>query len=192
MAATKEAVSKKRRDADFRTGQKKMLTILVKQVLTNTQATRLFLSILCEVFIIKTDSMESTEMKKQTVAFQDLVEQRSGQPRGPPNQYAFAGLMKALVERGDGLGQYSAPMLELKEEFDKGSIEERARIVKHCQLEKVYKPEQKKLVLGVQHMQVPNLMAAIQMTGAEIKIGKGLMGYMERDLQEWLEALEAA
>ena len=191
-AAKKDAISRKRRDADFRSGQKKMLSMLVKQVLANTQATRVFFSILCEVFLIKTDSEESMEMRKQTIAFQGLVEQLSGQQLGPPNLYAFAGLMKALVARGDGLGQYSAPMLELKEEFDKGNVEERAMIVKHCQLEKVYKPDQKKLVLCVQHMQVANLMAAIKLTGAEIKIGKGPMGYMERDLQEWLEALEAA
>ena len=169
-----------------------MLTILVKQVLATCQSTGVFRSILCEVFLVKADSPESVEMRKQTVAFQQKVEAKQGQSLGPPNQFACAGLLKALEARGDGLGQYSVPIKEMKEEFDASSIEERAAIVKHCQLEKVYKADHKKLVLCVQHLQVQSLMGAIKLTGAELKIGKGPMGYKERDLQEWLEALEAA
>ena len=51
------------------------------------------------------DSMESKETRLQTVAYQRAVEDNANEKKGPPNQFAFAGLLQALKSRGDGLGQ---------------------------------------------------------------------------------------
>ena len=68
---TKEAVLAKRKQADFWPGQKKMLTMLVKQVLQNTQATRELQAVIYDVMTVKADLNEIVEMKRRIVAYSE-------------------------------------------------------------------------------------------------------------------------
>ena len=77
-------------------------------------------------------------------------------------------------------------------EYEAATIDARGQIVRHCQLEKVFRQDQRKLTICLHHTQAWAVLSALRAAGATAKIGKGPMGYMERDLQEWLEAMEAA
>ena len=79
----KEAVSKKKREADFRTGQRKFLQIVVKQLLQTTQITRDLQGIITEVLILEAEAEECKNMRLQTVAYS------RDQPKGPPHIYIY-------------------------------------------------------------------------------------------------------
>ena len=64
----KDSVKKKQRDCDFRSGQKKMLILMVKQILRSAQHNRDTSGILLEVMIMKKDDSALKQAKMQTVA----------------------------------------------------------------------------------------------------------------------------
>ena len=146
-------------------------------------------AVMMHVFIVSADLPEVTEMRKQTIASQKKAEE--GLAMGPPNIYAFAGLLNSLVTRGSEMGaELETALATLKTDYDAMIVEDRASLVRHCQLEKLFRTDQRRLVLHLQANIVPHITAALLKIGAVKKQGRAPVGYLERDLQEWLEAIE--
>jgi len=188
--AKKEAINRKKKEADFRPGQEKAISSLMKQTLKNSQLLRMLMGVVLEVFMVKTESQEAINMRKQTVAYSKLLETKDD--LGPPNIYAFAGLIDSLVSRADEMNKETADDLaNFKRFYDKADKEQRADLVRHCQLERVYRADLKKIVFAVRHNIQEAVAKALTTLGAERKQGRAPAGYLERDLQEWVEAIDS-
>ena len=110
---------------------------------------------------------------------------------GALNLYAFGCLVKALVEDDIIIkAEVIDDLKKIKEEYEAASIPDRGEIVRHCQLEKQFRPDLKRLVIALKHPLAHRVFEGLVATGAEKKRGKAPMGYLERDLQEWIEAME--
>ena len=182
----KEAVAKKKRDADFRSGQRKFLTVMVKQLLQTTQISRELQGIITEVFILDAEEEICKSMRAQTVAYS------RDQPKGPPHIYAAAGLINTIcLMTKEQLGEISLNKLtELKKDYDQATITERSEMVRHCQLHTLFRQDRRKVTIVLRHQFAEEITKAMVLRGAEQKFGKAPAGYMERELQEWLLALE--
>ena len=125
-------------------------------------------------------------MRMQTVAYS------RDSPKGPPHVYAAAGLINTVCTKPkEEVGEDLHPRLvELKEDYDRATIEDRCQMCKHCQLHTIYRQDNKKNTLVFRHRFAEDLIKAMVKRGAEQKFGKPPAGYMERELQEWLMALE--
>ena len=140
-----------------------------------------------EVFVIIWDGLESVAMRKQTVAnLKKIEDDGSGTALGAPNLYDCAGLLDSLVERGQEELTHLMfqELLGSKTQYDDSSIADRAEVACHCQLEKQYRPDLKRLVIAIAHPVAEKLVPVLLKIGAEKKRGQAPMRYFERDLQE--------
>ena len=188
----KEAVAKKKKEVDFRSGQRRFLTILIKQMMQTTQITSQLFSVLMEVFVISADPVEATSAKEQTVAYSKKVVEEPDKQLGPPHLWAFSGLLKAISERPESeVGEANSRKLkEWQEEWKGMPTEARYEVCRHCRVDKMYAATKKRLTIFVQHPSSEALQKALLQLGAEKKMGPQPAGYMERELQEYLLALE--
>ena len=185
-----EAVAKKKKEADFRPGQKKMLAMMMKQVLKNSQTCREIVSCIAEVVTIQADGAECKGMRLQTAAYQQKVEQGEP-PMFPPHLVAFAGLLDAIVEKGEvTVGSSWKDVKFMKDEYDNFDTDHRIDMCKMCKNEKMFRTDLRKVSLVIVHPRCERLLEALVALGAQRKMGKAPAGYMERDLQEWLQAIE--
>jgi hypothetical protein len=185
----KESIDKKRKEVDFRAGQRKFMALLLKQVLRLSQQGRDISSIVIDTFIIKAEEEEVKAMKLQMVAYNQLEDEN----KGPPHLYAFAGLMIALLKRGESLGAKNLKDLQaLKDDYDLLELEQRGEAVRFCRVDKMWRQDMKRLSISVSEPRVAKVVAAaLVQAGALRKQGRGPSTFMERELQEFMEALAA-
>ena len=188
----KKELAKKKTEADFRTGQRRLLVLMLKQVLRSAQINRELVSINCHTIVLLANSPECLQMKLQMVAFSKAIVEKQQQPLGPPHLYCFAGLLKAMISRGVEVGKKNNEGLkEAQEMFDKASLSDRQAICQMCKVEKMYKNENKRLVMSFGSADLARLITdSLVQTGAEQKYGKAPPSYLERELQDYLECFE--
>ena len=191
--AKKKAVEQKKKDSDFRVGQKKLMTVLIKQVLRSAQANRDFASILLEVLIIKGEEKPVQSAKLQTIAYNKLIKEKekTSEELGPPHLLCFAGFLKGLISEGEAVGKHNLKELTVfLAEYEARSVAERNQWVRFFKVDKMYKAEYKRVSFSIQHRVSEALVSAAVQAGGVRKVGRAPATFLERELQEFLEALE--
>ena len=126
--------------------------------------------------------------KAQTQAQNDAVQQKGrGHGLGPPFIWAWAGLVQGLITEGTKLGEVLAPLSDHMEELNKPSIEERCGIIKHCRIDKIFQPQQCRVTLGLETL---NLRYAVGRRWRRKKATTGTSNCTARELQDWLEVMK--
>ena len=187
----KESVARKEKEVDFRSCQRRFLTVLIKQMMQTTQITSQLFSVLMEVFVISADSAEATSAKEQTVAYSNRVAEEPDKQLGPPHLWAFGGSLKAISERPEqevGEAKSRKPK-QWNDEYTEMDLAARYEVCRHCRVDKMYAATKKRLTIFVQHQAAEALQKALLQLGAEKKMGPQPAGYMERELQDFLKNL---
>ena len=190
----KAAIERKRKDTDFRSGQRKMLVLLVKQVLKISQGQKDLWSAVMETVLIEAEGDILKNMKLQTTAYNLRLENKEATPAamGPPHIYAMAGLMKAIVETKEAVGKKN--MEEMNEVYTKYmgmKVEDRATMIRVCRTDKMWRADQRRLTLFLADQQISQLVVeCLVQLGNTRKQGRAPATYLERELQEFVEALQ--
>ena len=93
------------------------------------------------------------------------------------------------------LGETSEQVKAAYSNYEKMSIAARNDLVRMCRCAKLFKEDQRKLVLtfgcGVegQALRALVLPLVLALEGAEHKVGKAPRGYMERELEDWMKVM---
>ena len=111
---------------------------------------------------------------------------------GPPHIWAAGGLMKALLSHAQELGKRNFEELQkVYESYEGMSIAERANLFRVCRTDNMWKSSQRRLSLFLADSSISNLLVAcLQQTGAVRKQGRAPASFLERELQEFAEALQ--
>ena len=111
---------------------------------------------------------------------------------GPPHIYALGGLLKAICHRGDKELDpvIFANMTNLMNRYEAMTVTKRAEMCKVCRTDKMWRADSRRLSLCIADGEaLQELVAALVAIGATRKQGRAPATYMERELQEYVEAL---
>ena len=169
-----------------------LMCLMVKQLLRSAQVGRELWGAMFDTVVVKNDTPEPMAMSEQTGSYAKLVQEEGrGHKRGPPYIWAWAGLISSLDKRGQVVGAMTAKKLkEYMTELEGMDIEQRCEAVKFCRLDKMYNQELRRITFCCSNGEArAAVLKAFDEVGAERKQGKAPASYMERELQEWVEAL---
>ena len=94
----KDDIDKRRKEADFRSGQRKLLIIMMKQILRSAQQGRELINITCEVMIIKTESNEHKAIKMQLIAYSKMVYEKNKKVHRSSTAWAASWTLWSIVD----------------------------------------------------------------------------------------------
>ena len=187
--------SKKETPLDKET--KKLMTVLMKQVLHNTQQIREVEGALFDTMLGPSDSPLVLGMGEQGTNYQSAVKEAGkGHGLGPPHIYVFAGLISSLTKSNPaevGEENHSQLVQSLKH-LDTIDLHAKCELVQLCRLNNTHIKEIKRITLCF----APNTLAQQLRTVVvqsmmrlkwEVKEGKAPPSFMERELQEWLKVV---
>lgn len=190
-----EADKEEKKVAAIKGGHRKLMKVMVKQLLKLAQSQRDLEGATFDTVVTKSSAAEVVSMQTQTKAYGDGVkEQGKNHNLGPPHIYAWMGLVEALVKRGVALGQLNFDTLkEHQAKMKDMSIEETCDLVRFCRCHRMFNQEQRRITLAISDASLRTVvLAALVQTGAERKLGRGPAGNMERELQMYIEGMEEA
>ena len=172
---------------------KKLLVLIMKMLMQSAQRGRDADSVVFDFLLGPGDSKEVLAMTEQNTLYQENTKGKKGHDLGPPHIWTFGGLLSELVKKGPGVGLRTAGQLtECMDKYEAMGWEEKCDFVKFCRVSKVYKEDQRRLVISFGQEGGPArgpILQALQETGWVRKHGRAPPGYMEREVQEWLELL---
>ena len=200
-----EQEGKKRRKAKAKGGSQKvkpvkntvpseLLEVVLKALLHLQQGNRLHSSLLLDTWELKTDSVEYKYAKAQGELYsKKCQEEGTDHTNGPPFVWICAAVAKALLTRGIALGAENARKLaEFYERFEAATLEMKVEWVQFFQVSKMFDQNKKRLVMCIKNPEVRDVFCqCLKQTGAVLKLGKMPPGALERELQTWLEAVQA-
>ena len=172
------------------------MSILTKLTLKNAQELGDLRACVYETWLLKASSAEVVNMTEQGAAYATQVKKKGrGHNLGPPMAYIFAGLMRALIGRGEGIGTRNLEQLkEGMEAYDGEEMEDALEYIKMCRVEKTYLEGTRRLtfcIRGKKDLKRAVIAALGQTERSERKMGRPPPSFMERDLQGWLESMTA-
>lgn len=184
----------KKTAAGLQGDHKKLMTTMLKFTLQLGQSRRNVEGVLFDIILVRADSQEVIGMQDQTHTYgQKVKELGKGHGLGSPHVYAWMGLIAALNKRTGGITAEAAKAL--KEYADK--LAQQTVTLLHdecrfCRVDKVYNPQLKRITLSVEATGMRRaVVTALTDVGGAVKQGRAPASYMERELQEWLEAVLA-
>ena len=183
-------------------GLKTLLTLLTKQTLQSQQQVRMLASTVMDVFIMKSEAAVVQALLKEAKCFAAEVEDyrrrkdagEEVKALGPPHPSAFMTLLETLVTADTGAANKEA----LKASLDRyGDCEDPAELInleaQVCRAVAMpYDAANTRIMLAMRDFPARRqVVSAMAQLGAEHKKGQAPPGYMEDQLQEWLDALAA-
>lgn len=165
-----------------------VLQTIVKGTLRNMQDLRDMHNCIVDVFLGPSEDPIFSTMKDQTIAYSQLPQRER---EGPPHIVAFLGLLTALTQKGVAVGAANLQALEnYLKETEGMDTEQMAEAVRHCRQVKCYQASQTRLVLEISRTPVRRqLIDALKQAGFKWCVGRAPAGHLERELQNWLDAL---
>ena len=76
----------------------KALILTIKQVIMNTQDARMLKGMLLRVWQIDSKCILGARMSEQTVAYNTATQGKSGHGQGPPDAWAWKGMIRGAIE----------------------------------------------------------------------------------------------
>ena len=166
-----------------------MMVVMLKQVLRSAQQGRDTQAILLQVILIETEGDENKAMKEATIEYNQAVQKDPN--HGRPHIYCFMALVESLVKRKETVGARNAKMLkDFETKLMTKDIEEKADLIKYCRVDRLYRCDQRKLMMCVQDEAISAVVSALVQLGGVRKQGRAPASWLERELQLYLQSLE--
>ena len=193
-AATEEAAAVKHLSASLKES-KVLMTLMLKQILRNTQDNRDLMGVLFETWLGPAASLVATMAKQQNLRYSTGARSR-GHGLGPPHLYTFAGTLGALAVQAKETPSAAEAQGNLDTYSNKAMLD-KSEIIKFCRLTPLFEKSKIRITMsfgvGMEAQACRNsLVKMLSATeGFEYKAGRAPAGYMERELGQWLQALLA-
>ncbi len=174
-------------------GLKAMLELMGKQILINAQIARDICSILFAVIIMKIDCDIIKAMQQEGKNYSQAVRAAGkGHQLGPPGPAIFCSMIEALCKADVGAANRTA----LETVRDKLATAEQKAIledVPFIKLGKCYDEGTIKILLHMRDRTTGKMVTdALAQLGGKICLGKAPAGHIERELSEWLTAVQSS
>ena len=170
-----------------------LYVLLIKALLQAHQRTRDLAGAVFETVSLDTSSSVVLEMQSQTSRYAKIVKSRGkGHGLGPPYFYAFGGLLQALIKKKAEIGASNATVLEKYFGILEAATTEAEKheLIQFCRLDRMYAADHKRLTFAARTSDLRGALgSSLTQLGAERRFGRAPPSFMERELQQWLEAL---
>ena len=194
-AAASSAPAEKKKVTEVMRQHKTLFSLIIKQVLANTQAERDAMQILYDVYLSGAENPPILLATQQNTLYNKKIQKAGkGHSLGPPFVYTalglFAGILQVTPE-----GTKKDEIKNIIKTYKEYSLEEKVDLLKFCRIVKTFDSSKKKLVLSWGPGQLAqefrsSIMGVLANTeNMEYKVGRPPAGYMERELSLWLKEL---
>jgi hypothetical protein len=167
--------------------QKKLMVLVMKQVLQTQQQSRELASIVLDPFLCPAESVICVEAEKQGKRYAKAVAS-PGHGLQAPHLYIFGAILSAIAKMADA----SEEEKNCYAVYEQLTLIQRGEVIKVCKLAKVYKETHKKLVFAWGVGQQTQLLRTLvvqklsSLEGWQLKQGKAPAGHLEREISLWL------
>ena len=173
-------------------GHRKLTKLMIKATLKLMQQVRDVEGALFDTLIVKASSGEVSEMTRQTKLYGDGVKEAGrNHTLGPPHIWAWGGLVTALSKRGEAIGAKNQEEIKSHlEQLEAAEVNDKCEWIRFCRCSRMYNPELRRITLAIGDLRLrQTILKALEQTGAEKKQGRGPASNMERELQQYIEAM---
>ena len=176
----------------FTKDQSAVILMVVKLCLQTSQGFRDVQGILFDVFFLPAVHLLALAMQEQGKVYSEAV-QTKGHGLTDPHTYIFGALLDHLAS-ADGAEEAVKQALTVYEQW---SVSDRAENVKMCRLVKLYKEENRKIIIvfgsGPDALQLRKLILSTMKADTELQYiqGRPPPGHMERVLSKWASDMVA-
>jgi len=186
-------LDKRRREADFRQGQRTMMVLLLKQVLRTSQQTRDLLGCVVDAVVVETEGSIYKDMQTETTNYVAMIKTTDKKDKvGPPHIKVCSGILTAINKDGQAVGKKTAEaIVQYMKEYEGHSTEQKCDLVKLCKAEKMWKSSTQKIYISLADRELSSvLLKAMDEMGAERKQGRMPPTFRERELQLFVGTLD--
>ena len=184
--------TKKKPDAS-RKNTTQLMGIIIKQCLRTEQDTRSLCGALFDTIIMATEHDVVKSMREQTRLYNESVQTAGkGHTLGPPQIWAWGGLIARLQKQGTAVGAASAVTLTgYLRQLDGMSMDAKCDHARFCRVDWTYQSEQARITLSVDRSGVRDSVVSAHCSRwrAARKYGRAPPTQLARDLQELLDTL---
>ena len=185
-------VGSKKKPAAFCKNTTPLMGIIIKQCLRTEQDTRSLCGALFDTIIMATEHDVVKSMREQTRLYNESVQTAGkGHPLGPPQIWAWGGLIAGLQKKGTAVGAANPVTLtSYLRQLDGMSMDAKCDHARFCRVDRTYQSEQARITLSVDRSGVrDSVVSALQQLGAARKYGRAPPTQLARELQQWLDTL---
>ena len=192
LQASTLSKTKKNKNQIFTEDQNKLMSLVIKVVLSLCQNDREFQGALFDVFLLPVNLSLVLTLVRQGRRYAHAV-QEDGHGLGPPYLYAFGALVHWILEQSFAENADSQNW----QQYSGMLISQRLEVVRMCKLAKLFRSDQRKLVLAfgsggeAQMLRRRILDVLCKIPNVEYKQGRPPAGHMERVLSQWVQELVA-
>ena len=184
-------------------GLRELLLLILKQTLSNTQKVRMIEGALLDTFIFPQSHKLVQKMQEEQEAFVYCVDEYRkekeknpmAEPLGPPHALLFAALVETAATIDACGGDNLKKIKQLSDDINVCEKQEDVeQLVRVCRLQKTAQEDHMKIVLAIQNLgdRRFGLIDGLRQCGGRHLRGSAPAGYMEEELQEWTEWMEAS
>ena len=185
-------VGSKKKPVAFCKNATQLMGIIIKQCLRTEQDTRSLCGAFFDTIIMATEHDVVKSMREQTRLYNESVQTAGkGHTLGPPQIWAWGGLIAGLQKQGSAVGAANAVTLTgYLRQLDGMSMDAKCDHARFCRVDRTYQSEQARITLSVDRSGVRDaVVRALQQQGAARKYGRALPTQLSRELQQWLDTL---
>jgi hypothetical protein len=176
---------------------RKLLVAMIKQLLQNTQQMRDVFSVVFDTLLLPTESTPVTMAKAQNVLYQSETKNKKKHGLGSPHIYTVGGAMEALLKLAADHQdkEVSNQMEPVFKEYGDLEPKQKEEICLFFRLTQCHDTNQSRILMAFssdlpgQALRKTMIKSLEVLAAAEIKTGRAPAGWMERDLQQWLQQL---
>ena len=172
---------------------KSLLVLMLKAQLRSEQRHRDTEGVVFANFLGPSSDPILTPASQQGSAYAALVKGTKGHDKGPPFTYIFLGLLGGITQTQNKIGARTMATLQaFSQELSAMSWQEVAEEILMCKISNTHDKEKKRLTLALAHHRTEERKAlnlALAELGWDRKLGRAPPSHMERELQEFLDAM---
>ena len=188
------ASSEQKRITSVLKENKSLISLIIKQVLANTQSERDTMQILYDVYLANAEQAPVAVAAGQNTLYNTKLQKKGkGHNLGPPFIWTSLGLLVGIKKIAPPNAQEAVQMII--DDYKKASLEEKCDILRFCRIVKTFDPNRKKVVLSwgpspkAQEYRSTVMGILCSLENWEYKVGRPPPGHMERELGVWLKEL---
>ena len=174
---------------------KKLVTLISKMMANCTQQLRDVLSVVMDNLVGPSESGVADAAREQGLTYNSRVQSR-GHGLGSPHVWIYGGVLEWLVKNIDKEETPDPEIAALEEHlraYGELDPEAKAQECKFFKLTKTFRTENCRITLALHGKAAevrPIVIKQLQKHGYDLKSGRAPASYMERDLQQWIEAMD--
>ena len=185
-------VLSKKKPAAFCKNTPQLMGIIIKQCLRTEQDTRSLCGAVFDTVIMPTEHDVVKSMREQTRLYNEGVQAAGkGHTLGPPQIWAWRGVIAGLQKQGAAVGAANAATLTgYWKQLDGMNMDTKCDHARFCRVDRTCQSEEARITLSVDRSGVRDpVVSALQQLGAARKYGRAPPTQLSRELQQWLDTL---